>query len=105
MARRRLLKRLKGLTFERRPIDDQPIIDHMLTAHGYSRLFSTITHAMAWHPGFQNPLEQSCYYYAALGAHLINTLRLGDRKAKTVGGQSIYIMQQTAASVPGGSYR
>ena len=93
MARRRLLKRLKGLTFERRPVDDQPIIDHMVTAHGYSRLFSTITHAMAWHPHFQNPLEQSCYYYASLGAHLIDTLKLSDRKVKTVGGQSIYVMQ------------
>ena len=95
MAKRRLLKRLKGLTFERRPDKDKPIIDQFgrLNPHGYNRVFSTVAHTLAWCEGFGIPLHESCYYFSSLGAHLINSLNLDCKKAKAVGGQSVYLIQ------------
>ena len=75
MAKQRLkhlgslhFRREKGLELEQALFT----ADGKLTLYGFNRMFAAITQLLSTAKDFNTDLSQSCFYYSAIGAELIN---------------------------------
>ena len=90
MAKRRL-KHLESLRFRRERGPELPLFtDGRLNLYGFNRIFSAITQLLSTAKDFSLDLSQSCFYYSAIGAKLINQVNVGEKQAKPEGGQFEY---------------
>ena len=87
MAKRRL-KHLESLRFRRERGSELPLFtqDDRLTLYGFNRMYSAITQFITSREFSLQPSE-SCFYYSAWGAELINRYRGSRKKARSAGGQ------------------
>ena len=91
MAKQRL-KHLESLRFRRERGPELPLFtqDDRLTLYGFNRMYSAITQLLSTADDFSLDLSQSCFYYSAIGAGLINYVNDGRKQAKSAGGQFEY---------------